>query len=83
MDRGPLPVGTALKGRFTITRLIAGGGMAWVHQVEERDDDGSTLIWAMKELRLDNDNAKALAEARQLFEQEAHILARLRHGDLP
>ena len=66
-----------------ITRLIAGGDMAWVYQVEERGEDGSTHVWAMKELRMDNDSATALAEARQLFEQEAHILARLRHGNLP
>ena len=83
MERGPLPIGTVLKARFTITRLIAGGGMAWVYQVDERNDDGSTRVWAMKELRLDNDNATALAEARGLFEQEAHILARLHHPNLP
>ncbi len=83
MERGPLPIGTVLKKRFTITRLVAGGGMAWVYQVEERRADGSTQIWAMKEIRLDSNDPKAEAEANQLFEQEAHILASLDHPNLP
>lgn len=83
MERGPLPNGTVLKKRFTITRLIAGGGMAWVYQVQEQRDDGSVQIWAMKEIRLDGGDPKAEAEAGQLFEQEALILARLNHPNLP
>jgi len=83
MEQNPLPIGTTLKGRFTITRLIGGGGMAWVYQVEERRPNGLTHIWAMKELRLDSKDPKAEAEAYQLFEQEAHILVRLRHPNLP
>jgi len=83
MKRGPLPIGTTLKGRFVITRLIAGGGMAWVYQVEERRPDGAAHIWAMKELRLDSRDPTVQAEAQRLFEQEAHILVRLHHPNLP
>ena len=35
MESKPLAVGTVLKERYRITRLIAGGGMAWVYEVEE------------------------------------------------
>ena len=37
----------------------------------------------MKELRLDVDDSRILAEARLLFEQEANILVRLSHPNLP
>jgi hypothetical protein len=83
MAQDVLAPGTTLKGRFTVTRLIGGGGMARVYQVEERRADGPAQAWAMKELRLDNQDAKAEAEAYQLFEQEAHILASLDHPHLP
>jgi serine/threonine protein kinase len=83
MSQDALAPGTVLKGRFTITRLIGGGGMARVYQIEERRADGSAQTWAMKELRLDSQDAKAEAEAYQLFEQEAHLLAGLDHPHLP
>ncbi len=83
MAQEPLPAGTTLKGRFTVTRLIGGGGMASVYQVQERRADGTTAVWAMKELRSDTTDPKAQGEAYQLFEQEAHLLVRLRHPHLP
>ncbi len=83
MAHEPLPSGTTLKGRFTVTRLIGGGGMASVYQVQGRRADGTTAIWAMKELRSDTTDPKAQAEAYALFEHEAHLLVRLRHPHLP
>ena len=77
MQSKPLPVGTILKGRYRVTRLVAGGGMAWVYEVEERLPDGSRSIWAMKELRADVDDTHTLEEGRRLFEQEANILMAL------
>ena len=83
MDTNPLPVGILLKGKYRITRLIAGGGMAWVYEVEERSDNGRSQTWALKELRADADDTHSLDEARQLFESEANILVRLSHPNLP
>jgi hypothetical protein len=83
MTTGPLSVGTRLKNRYVITRLVAGGGMAWVYEVQEQRPDGSRVIWALKELRADIDDPQELAEARQLFTQEANILVRLSHPNLP
>ncbi len=97
METKPLPVGTVLKGKYRIARLVAGGGMAWVYQIEEQRLDrrcgeaaGTKQIWALKELRTDRrcgeatpDDTHSFEEARTLFEQEANILVRLSHPNLP
>ena len=41
MDTKPLAIGTILRNRYQVMRLIAGGGMAWVYQVQEQRSDGS------------------------------------------
>ena len=79
----PLPVGTLLKGKYRISRLVAGGGMAWIYEVAETSADGRSRTWAMKELRADADDAHSGEEARQLFAGEANILVRLSHPNLP
>jgi len=83
MENRPLPVGTVLKTRYRVTRLVAGGGMAWVYEVAEERPDGSRQTWAMKELRADSDDSHTLEEGRQLFRQEAEILVDLSHPNLP
>ena len=83
MEQRPLAVGTLLKGKYRITRLVAGGGMAWVYEAEEPLPNGSRQIWAVKELRGDPDDAHSREEARALFEGEANILVRLHHPNLP
>ena len=81
----PLPVATELAGNqhtYRIKRLVGGGGMAWVYQVELLDDaDGS--LWALKELRPQTEDPGTQAHARILFEQEAKILRGLDHPNLP
>ncbi len=57
--------------------------MAWVYEVEEALADGSARTWAMKELRPGTDSLASLDEARHLFAQEANILVRLSHRNLP
>ncbi len=83
METRPLPIGTTLKDKYTVTQLVAGGGMAWVYRAEERRPDGTTRTWALKELRAASDDLAVRAEGRRLFEQEARILAGLRHRNLP
>lgn len=83
MEAQQLAPGTILKNRYRVTRLIAGGGMAWVYQVAEDLPDGRSQIWAMKELRADGSDLHTLQEGRQLFEQEANILVTLNHPGLP
>ena len=42
----PLAIGTVLKNQYRIVRLVGGGGMAWVYQVEELPP-GSGALWAL------------------------------------
>ena len=83
MDTRPLAPGTRIRDRYRVVRLVAGGGMAWVYEVDERLADGTSRTWAMKELRPGTASSATLAEARQLFAQEANILVRLSHPHLP
>lgn len=80
----PLTAGTELAGRYTyrIKRLVGGGGMAWVYQVERLSPEG-TSIWALKELRPQTQDPDTQAHARELFDQEAKILSQLSHPNLP
>lgn len=78
----PLAVGTVLKGKYRIVRLVGGGGMAWVYQVEELPQ-GSGVLWALKELRPQTEDKAEQAVARQMFEQEARLLRGLDHPNIP
>ncbi len=75
-----LSPGTVLKDKYKITRLVGGGGMAWVYQVERLSDRS---IWALKELRPQSDDPEEQALALRLFQQEAIILSDLDHPNLP
>jgi hypothetical protein len=78
----PLAIGTVLKNRYRIVRLVGGGGMAWVYQVEELPP-GSGKLWALKELRPQTEDKTERAVARGLFEQESRLLRDLDHPNIP
>jgi hypothetical protein len=78
----PLAIGTVLKNQYRIVRLVGGGGMAWVYQVEELPP-GSGVLWALKELRPQTQDRAERAMARDLFEQEARLLRDLDHPNIP
>jgi serine/threonine protein kinase len=78
----PLAIGTVLKNQYRIVRLVGGGGMAWVYQVEELPA-GSGKLWALKELRPQTQDKAERATARKLFEQEAKLLRDLDHVNIP
>jgi serine/threonine protein kinase len=80
----PLAIGTVLKNQYRIVRLVGGGGMAWVYQVEELPPAGkSGQLWALKELRPQTQDRSEQATARRLFEQEARLLRTLDHINIP
>jgi eukaryotic-like serine/threonine-protein kinase len=87
MDTAPLSVGTLLKNRYRVTRLVGGGGMAWIYEIEDQAPGGERCVRALKELRANGDGAQNEAalrdEAEALFRQEADILVRLAHPNLP
>ena len=78
----PLAIGTVLNGQYRIIRLVGGGGMAWVYQVEELPA-GSGILWALKELRPQTEDKTERAVARRLFEQESRLLRDLDHVNIP
>jgi hypothetical protein len=85
----PLAIGTVLQNRYRIVRLVGGGGMAWVYQVEEVSPVGVSQtgrngrLWALKELRPQTQDRAEQATARRLFEQEAGLLRSLDHVNIP
>lgn len=86
----PLSVGTELKGDnlYRVKRLVGGGGMAWVYQVELLPEKGTQggdppSLWACKELRPQTEDPETQQHARSLFTQEATILSQLDHPNLP
>src|SRR5512139_1600663 len=78
----PLAIGTVLKSQYRIVRLVGGGGMAWVYQVEELPV-GSGKLWALKELRPQTQDRAEQATAHKLFGQEARLLRELDHVNIP
>jgi serine/threonine protein kinase len=78
-----LPIGTVVggqKGQYEIQGLVGRGGMGVVYRARRQSD---ATIWALKEQR----PAEALApdeeaESRQLFQQEAQLVLRLRHPNI-
>jgi serine/threonine-protein kinase len=78
----PLGIGTVVKSQYRIVRLVGGGGMAWVYQVEELPA-GSGQLWALKELRPQTQDKNERATGRKLFDQEAALLRGLNHPNIP
>ena len=77
----PLQLGTILQGKYRVLTVVGGGGMALVYKIEEIHPPGQ--IWALKELRATSNTPEEKTEARRQFHQEAKMLARLDHPNLP
>ena len=77
----PLQPGTILQGKYRVLGIVGGGGMALVYKIEETHPLGQ--MWALKELRTASGIPEERADARRQFRQEAKMLARLDHPNLP
>lgn len=69
-----LPVGTLLADRFEIQAVLGHGGMATVYRASDRNVGVAVAV---------KENGVATPEAARRFEQEARLLATLRHPGLP
>lgn len=77
-----LTPGTILRERYEILACVGQGGMGAVYRATDLRLEGR--ICAIKEIRPDPDlSEEALAQAQRQFHQEASILARLDHPNLP
>ncbi len=77
-----LKSGAILKNRYKIIRFINQGGMGNIFQAEDLRLEGR--LCAVKEIRLDPGlPQEILDQTREQFQNEANVLARLDHPNLP
>jgi serine/threonine protein kinase len=76
----PLALGTVLRARYKIVELVGQGGMGAVYRAEDLRLEGRQC--AVKEVQLETE-ADFAAQAREQFQREASVLARLDHPNLP
>lgn len=82
LGTGMLPPNTILQGRYVIVAKLGQGGFGAVYRVADQRLTGS--VWAIKEMSdaaLHDPAEKAQAVAA--FQQEAQLLARLVHPNIP
>ncbi|MFT5195848.1 MAG: serine/threonine protein kinase [Cellvibrionaceae bacterium] len=78
----PLVSGIVLRNRYTITAIVGQGGMGSVYKTMDKRLPGR--LCAIKEVQPDpNASPELRAQAQAQFLQEASILARLDHPNLP
>jgi serine/threonine-protein kinase len=80
----PLPIksGEILRSRYVIKRTIGQGGMGSIYLAEDLRLKGR--VCALKEVEHDRTLSKSLRkQAQEQFKQEATVLARLDHPNLP
>ena len=76
----PLPKGTLLQNRYTIKRYIGKGAMGTVYLVSDARLPDDRVIKEMNPTFLE---ASEREQFMELFKQEAHMLSRLHHENLP
>jgi len=78
----PLKSGEVLRSRYVIKRTIGQGGMGSIYLADDLRLKGR--VCALKEVEHDRTLGKSLRkEAQEQFKQEATVLARLDHPNLP
>ncbi len=78
----PLNAGDILRGRYRINRIIGQGGMGSIYLADDLRLEGR--LCALKEVEHDRTlPEKLLKQARDQFQREATVLARLDHPNLP
>lgn len=78
----PLKENEILRGRYRILRIIGQGGMGCIYLAEDLRLEGR--LTAVKEVEHDRTlPPELLAQAREQFQREAVVLARLDHPNLP
>lgn len=78
----PIKTGTVLRSRYQVSKIIGQGGMGCIYLAEDLRLEGR--LCAVKEVEYDRAlPEQMLLEARNQFQREATILARLDHPNLP
>ena len=78
----PMKAGTVLRKRYQVKQIIGQGGMGCIYLAEDLRLEGR--LCAVKEVEYDRAlPEEMLQEARDQFQREATVLARLDHPNLP
>jgi serine/threonine protein kinase len=77
--RSPLPPGTVVCSRYSITRLLGQGGLAYAYLAEDLGRFNELCV--LKELAPIQDNK--LEKAWELFQRESWILYQIQHPQIP
>ncbi len=78
----PIKTGTVLRNRYQVKKIIGQGGMGCIYLSEDLRLEGR--LCAVKEVEYDRALPEdMLKEARDQFQREATVLARLDHPNLP
>jgi len=78
----PIKTGSVLRSRYQVSKIIGQGGMGCIYLAEDLRLEGR--LCAVKEVEYDRAlPEQMLLEARNQFQREATILARLDHPNLP
>lgn len=78
----PIKTGTVLRNRYQVKNIIGQGGMGSIYLAEDLRLEGR--LCAVKEVEYDRAlPEEMLKEARNQFQREATVLARLDHPNLP
>lgn len=78
----PLKAGEVLRGRYKIRRIIGQGGMGSIYLADDLRLEGR--LCALKEVEHDRTlPSELMQQARDQFQREATVLARLDHPNLP
>lgn len=78
----PIKTGTVLRNRYQVKKIIGQGGMGSIYLAEDVRLEGR--LCAVKEVEYDRALPEdMLKEARDQFQREATVLARLDHPNLP
>jgi len=78
----PLKAAETLRGRYRIVKIIGQGGMGSIYLADDLRLEGRQC--ALKEVEHDRSlSAELLQQARDQFQREATVLARLDHPNLP
>ena len=78
----PIKTGTVLRNRYQVQKIIGQGGMGSIYLAEDLRLEGR--LCAVKEVEYDRALPEdMLKEARDQFQREATVLARLDHPNLP
>jgi len=78
----PIKTGTVLRNRYQVKQIIGQGGMGCIYLAEDLRLEGR--LCAIKEVEYERALPEdILSEARDQFQREATVLARLDHPNLP